>query len=92
MLFDPAWADGITEARRITALAAARQLPVAPHDCAGPVNFATGVHLTVSALNAFIQEGVRAFYRGWYTELVTEVPPEVKDRADAEIEVSRWSG
>jgi galactonate dehydratase len=75
VLFDPAWAGGISEARRIIALAAARQLPVAPHDCAGPVNFAAGVHLTVSAPNAFIQEGVRAFYRGWYRELVTDVPP-----------------
>lgn len=74
VLFDPAWMGGITEARKVIALADARQLPVAPHDCAGPVNFAVGVHLTVSAPNAFIQEGVRAFYRGWYRELVTELP------------------
>lgn len=75
VLFDPAWAGGITEARKIIALADARQLPVAPHDCAGPVNFVVGVHLTAAAPNAFIQEGVRAFYRGWYRELVSELPP-----------------
>jgi galactonate dehydratase len=34
----------------------------------------TGVHISCSAPNAFIQEGVRAFYRGWYQELVTELP------------------
>lgn len=74
VLFDPAWMGGITEARKVIALADARQLPVAPHDCAGPVNFAVGVHFTVSAPNALIQEGVRAFYRGWYRDLVTAVP------------------
>ena len=74
VIFDPAWAGGISEARKIIAFAETRHLPAAAHDCAGPVNFAAGVHLTVSCSNAFFQEGVRAFYRGWYRELVTELP------------------
>jgi galactonate dehydratase len=74
VLFDPAWLGGITEARKVVTLADARHLPVAVHDCAGPLNYVTGVHISCSAPNAFIQEGVRAFYRGWYRELVTELP------------------
>ena len=32
------------------------------------------VHLSLSVPNALVQESVRAFYTGWYRELVTEVP------------------
>jgi galactonate dehydratase len=32
------------------------------------------VHLSMNATNALIQESVRAFYTGWYRELVTELP------------------
>jgi L-alanine-DL-glutamate epimerase-like enolase superfamily enzyme len=32
------------------------------------------VHLSLNAPNALIQETVRAFYTGWYKELVTELP------------------
>jgi L-alanine-DL-glutamate epimerase-like enolase superfamily enzyme len=85
VLFDPAWMGGITEARKVIGLAEAKGLPVAPHDCSGPVNFVVGVHLTVSAANAFIQEGVRAFYRGWYGEVVTELP-DVKNGYVAPLE------
>ena len=33
------------------------------------------VHLSLNAPNALIQEMVRAFYYGWYQELVTALPP-----------------
>ncbi len=49
-------------------------LPVAPHDCTGPVVYTASVHLSLNATNALIQESVRAFYTGWYQELVTELP------------------
>jgi L-alanine-DL-glutamate epimerase-like enolase superfamily enzyme len=32
------------------------------------------VHLSINAPNALVQESVRAFYTGWYRELVTEIP------------------
>ena len=59
-------------------MAEAYQLPIAPHDCSGPVEFAAVVHLSINAPNTLVQESVRAFYTGWYRELVTHVP-EVKD-------------
>jgi len=74
IMFDLAWCGGISEARRIAALADAWQLPVAPHDCTGPVVYAASVHFSIHAPNALVQESVRAFYTGWYRELVTHVP------------------
>jgi len=35
---------------------------------------AASCHLSLNATNALIQESVRAFYTGWYKELVTELP------------------
>ena len=55
-------------------MAEAYQLPIAPHDCTGPVVLAASLHLSLNAPNALIQETVRAFYSGWYADAVTEVP------------------
>lgn len=74
VMFDLAWCGGISEARRIAALADAWQLPVAPHDCVGPVVYMASCHFSIWCPNALVQESVRAFYTGWYNELVTRVP------------------
>ncbi len=73
-MLDLSWCGGLSEARKIAAMADAWQLPVAPHDCTGPVVWAASTHLSLHAPNALIQESVRAFYSGWYKELVTELP------------------
>ena len=74
VMLDLSWVGGLTEARKIANMAEAWQVPIAPHDCTGPVVLAASTHLSVHAPNALIQETVRAFYTGWYTELVTELP------------------
>ena len=74
VMLDLSWCGGLTEARKIAGMADAWQLPVAPHDCTGPVVWAASSHLSLHAPNALIQESVRAFYTGWYKELVTELP------------------
>ena len=73
-MLDLSWCGGLTEARKIAALAEAWHVPVAPHDCTGPVVYAASCHLSLHARNALIQESVRAFYTGWYNELVTGLP------------------
>ncbi len=78
VMLDLSWCGGLTEARKIAAMADAWQLPVAPHDCTGPVVWTASTHLSLHAPNALIQESVRAFYKGWYRELVTDLPS-VKD-------------
>ena len=71
---DVSWFGGLTEVRKIVALADTYHRSVAPHGCSVPVAFMACVHLSLSVPNALVQESVRAFYTGWYRELVTETP------------------
>jgi galactonate dehydratase len=74
VMVDLCWTGGLTEGRKIAALADTYHRPFAPHDCIGPVGFVAAIHASFSQPNTLIQESVRAFYRGWYLELVTEMP------------------
>jgi L-alanine-DL-glutamate epimerase-like enolase superfamily enzyme len=74
VMTDLVWTGGLTEGRKIAALADTYHRPYAPHDCTGPVAYVAAVHSSLSNPNTLIQESVRAFYTGWYAELVTEVP------------------
>ena len=85
VMIDPTWCGGITEARRIVALAHAAQLPVTMHDCTGPFTLLAGVHLALSCTNSTYQEVVRAYLRMVYPDFVDDriklvngriVPPE----------------
>ncbi len=71
---DLGWVGGLSEGKKVATMAEAHHVPVAPHDCTGPVVFAASVHLSLNAPNALVQESVRAFYTGWYKELVTDLP------------------
>ncbi|MBB4018547.1 L-alanine-DL-glutamate epimerase-like enolase superfamily enzyme [Chelatococcus caeni] len=73
-MLDLSWCGGLSEARKIAGMAEAHHIPVAPHDCTGPVVFMASCHFSLHARNAMIQESVRAFYTGWYRELVTDLP------------------
>jgi galactonate dehydratase len=74
VMTDVSWGGGLTEGRKIAALAETWHRPFAVHDCTGPVSFAAAVHASFSQPNTLIQESVRAFYTGWYRELVTAIP------------------
>ena len=74
IMLDLSWCGGLSEARKIAAMAEAWHLPVAPHDCTGPVVLAASTHLSLNAPGALVQESVRAFLRGWYGEVVTALP------------------
>jgi L-alanine-DL-glutamate epimerase-like enolase superfamily enzyme len=74
VMLDLSWCGGLSEARKIAGMAEAWHAPVAPHDCTGPVVYAASCHFSLHARNALIQESVRAFYTGWYKELVTALP------------------
>jgi L-alanine-DL-glutamate epimerase-like enolase superfamily enzyme len=78
IMLDLSWCGGLSEARKIAAMAEAWHLPIAPHDCTGPVVLCASTHLSLNAPNALVQESVRAFYRTWYGDLVTALPV-VKD-------------
>jgi L-alanine-DL-glutamate epimerase-like enolase superfamily enzyme len=78
VMLDLSWCGGLSEARKIASMAEAWHLPIAPHDCTGPVVLCASTHLSLNAPNALVQESVRAFYRTWYRDLVTALP-EVKN-------------
>jgi len=74
VMVDLSWAGGLTEGRKIASMAATYHRPFAAHDCIGPVSYAAAIHMAFSQPNTLIQESVRAFYTGYYRELVTVVP------------------
>lgn len=73
--FDMAWIGGLSEGRRIAALAAAHDRTIAPHDCTGPVLLAANIHLVMAEPTALVLETVRAYYRGFYTEILDRPLP-----------------
>lgn len=74
VMLDVSWCGGLSEAKKIATMAETWHLPVAPHDCTGPVVLTASTHLSLNAPNALIQESVRAYYNTWYQDLVTALP------------------
>jgi L-alanine-DL-glutamate epimerase-like enolase superfamily enzyme len=72
---DVIWTGGLSEALKIATLADTHHLPIAPHDCTGPVNLFACLHLCAAAPNAMIMETVRGFCEGYYREVVNEAVP-----------------
>lgn len=71
IMIDPTWAGGITESKKIIALAESFGRPVTMHDCTGPFTLLAGLHLAVSAPTAIFQESLRAYLATWYPGLTT---------------------
>lgn len=78
VIMDLSWCGGISEARKVGTTAETYHVPVAFHDCTGPVVLLASTHLALNARNCWVQEIVRAFYYGWYGRFVTELPPIAK--------------
>ena len=74
VMLDLGWCGGLSEAKKIAGLAETWLRPIAPHDCVGPVVLIASLHLALNAPNALFQEVVRAYYTGWYKDLVTQLP------------------
>ncbi|GMQ93536.1 MAG: mandelate racemase/muconate lactonizing enzyme family protein [Acidimicrobiia bacterium] len=73
-IVDAVWTGGITAARKVASLVDSFGLPITPHDATGPMGLMAGIHLNLSQPNGFVQEIVRAFYHGWYQDLVVGLP------------------
>jgi galactonate dehydratase len=74
-IVDVTWGGGISFAHEAAKQAQAAGKSIAFHDCSGPVTLASSTHLALASPNVREQEITRAFYYGWYHELVDTVPP-----------------
>ena len=74
---DICWCGGISEAKKIATMAETHYLPVAPHNCGGPVLHAASLHLAANVTNLYILESVRRHYLDEYRGIVTETLPPV---------------
>jgi len=68
---DICWCGGISEAKKIATLAETHYLPIAPHNCGGPVLHFASMHLAMNVTNLFILESVRRHYLKEYQGIVT---------------------
>jgi galactonate dehydratase len=68
---DVAWCGGITETKKIAVLASTYYLPIALHNCAGPVTHFASWHLATATPNLMILETVRRHYNHRYPEMAT---------------------
>lgn len=76
IMFDVCWCGGLSEARKIAAMADAYQLPIAPHTAGGPLLFYASTHLTTASTNVWIQESCQRFYEhDWPAMLVDPLKP-----------------
>src|ERR1700682_1993135 len=56
---DISWCGGISEAKKIASMAETYYLPVAPHNCGGPILHYASAHLSANLTNLSILESVR---------------------------------
>lgn len=71
VMLDPAWTGGLTEARKIAILADTHYLPIALHNCSGPVVHAANLHLAAHIPNLYIFESVRRHYQKEFPQVST---------------------
>jgi L-alanine-DL-glutamate epimerase-like enolase superfamily enzyme len=71
VMLDLVWCGGLTEARKIAILADTHYLPIALHNCSGPILHAANLHLAVHVPNLFILESVRKHYERDFAAIVS---------------------
>jgi L-alanine-DL-glutamate epimerase-like enolase superfamily enzyme len=72
---DICWCGGISDARKIATMAETHYLPIAPHNCGGPVLHFASAHLAANITNLYILESVRRHYLDEYRGIVTHTLP-----------------
>jgi galactonate dehydratase len=72
---DVAWTGGITEMKKIATMAAAYNVPIAPHNCGGPGTFYASLHLCLNLPNMMVCEAVPENYARFYEEIVQQNIP-----------------
>jgi galactonate dehydratase len=68
---DLCWCGGLSEAKKIATASETYYLPIAPHNCGGPVLHFASLHLAANVTNLYILESVRRHYLEEYKGLLT---------------------
>jgi galactonate dehydratase len=90
---DLSHAGGISEVRRITAMAEAYDVALAPHCPLGPISLASALHIDFTCANAVIQESsLGIHYNKGYDILDYVLNPEVFDVKDGYIQLFKKPG
>lgn len=71
VMLDLAWCGGLSEARKIANWAETYYLPVAPHNCSGPVSHFANWHFAMATPNFLILETVRRHYADRYVSIAS---------------------
>jgi len=71
LMLDVTWCGGLTEAKKIGAWAETYYLPVAPHNCGGPVTHFASWHFATATPNLLILETVRRHYQDRFIPIAT---------------------
>ncbi len=78
LMTEPLWTGGITETRKIAAMAETFGVPLVLHNISGPIGHAACMHLGAHIPNLFMVESVRAF-RKTYFPLLSDLASELVD-------------
>jgi L-alanine-DL-glutamate epimerase-like enolase superfamily enzyme len=68
---DLCWCGGLSEGKKIASMAEVYYLPIAPHNCGGPVLHFASAHFAANLTNLKILETVRRHYLDEYRGLLT---------------------
>lgn len=72
VMMDLSWGGGLTEGRKVAAMADTAFLPFTCHDTIGPVALWAASHLLLNVPNGLIMETVRGYVDGWYNDVVED--------------------
>ena len=71
IISDVGWVGGVTEFRKVASLAATYQIPMAPHNCGGPVQMHVSAQVCAHIPNLMVLETVRAFHRSFHGSIIS---------------------
>lgn len=80
VMMDLSWGGGLTEGRKVAAMADTSYLPFTCHDTIGPVALWAATHLMLHAPNGMIMETVRGYIDGWYDDVLEDRIPMIEGR------------
>ncbi|MBB5752201.1 mandelate racemase/muconate lactonizing enzyme family protein [Prosthecomicrobium pneumaticum] len=80
VMMDLSWGGGLTEGRKVAAMADTYYLPFTCHDTIGPVALWAATHLMLHAPNGMIMETVRGYIDGWYDDVLEDRIPMIEGR------------